>query len=94
MDCDKYISWDSKKLFDWRVWYHTRNNASFPVSLKEVFSRIMFAADDVKDGVDDNEGLVLFSSCKTLYIDYDNSSLYETNRRNFTINQMSLKYKT
>ena len=31
----------------------------------------MFAADDVKDGVDDDEGLVLFSSCKTLYIDYE-----------------------
>ena len=43
----------------------------------------MSVADDIKDGVDVDEGLVFFSSHKALYIDYDNLIPYQTNQINF-----------
>ena len=60
-----------------REWYHIRSNACFPIILESVFSGI------IKDGVDYNEDSVFFSSCKALYIDYDNLIPHETNQRNF-----------
>ena len=66
-----------------REWYHIRSNACFLIILESVFLGIMLIADDIKDGVDYNEDSLFFSSCKALYIDYDNLISHETNQRNF-----------
>ena len=68
-----------------REWYHIRSNVCFsPISLSNVSSSVMVVADDFIDDFDgDYAGPVFFSSCKVLYINYDNLIPYETNKRNF-----------
>ena len=70
-----------------KEWYHIRSNICYPIFLSFVFSGIMLVADDFVDDIhgdcDEFYYPISFSSCKTLYINYDNLIPYETNERNF-----------
>ena len=70
-----------------KEWYHIRSNICYPIFLNFVFSGIMLVADDFIDDIhedcDEFYYSISFSSCKALYINYDNLIPYETNERNF-----------
>ena len=76
---------DVININDKREWYHIRSNVCFsPIALTSVFSSVMVVADDFEDEFDgDYAGPVIFSSCKALYVNYDNLIPYQTHERSF-----------
>ena len=67
-----------------REWYHIRTNSRLPTYFlkNSVFSGIILVTNDITGDVND-ECYVFFSSCKALYIDFDNLIPCEINEKQF-----------
>ena len=74
---------DVSNIKNKKEWYHIRSHACYPICLTKVFSGIMIASNNIKNGDNDNHGFPLFSSCKVLYINHENFIPFEINQRNF-----------
>lgn len=75
----KGYSIDVINIKDEKKWYHIRSYSHLPISLEKLLSGFMLVGNDglCKDG--DN----IFFSCKVLYIEHDNLTPFEINKKKF-----------